>query len=140
MDPLSITASIITNVAAAAGTVKTGKSLYDAPGELESLLNDLADSQVLLQSVKESIQESQSCPNSRPLQSQKLSEKLTKAEAIVMELVRMINEDLTSAKASDRSKVKRTAWMRAKARIGKLKSKLQNIHGSLEVDLGRFER
>lgn len=40
-------------------TVEAAKSLFDAPSEIESLLNDLADAGVLLQSVKQSVEDVQ---------------------------------------------------------------------------------
>jgi len=48
MDPLSISMSILTILGALTTTIKAAKSVYNAPEELDSLLNDLTDGELMV--------------------------------------------------------------------------------------------
>lgn len=48
MDPLSISVSILAIIGAISTTIKTGKSVYRAPEELESLINDLTEGEIMV--------------------------------------------------------------------------------------------
>lgn len=57
MDPLSITASILTLLGAITTTVKTAKALRNAPSEVQALLNSLTDAQMIVLNVNSFLKE-----------------------------------------------------------------------------------
>ena len=138
MDPLSITVSIVTLIGAITTTVKTTKSLYSIPGEVDSLLNDLADSQVMLGSVEDCLQGHQGAAPILHNQMQELREDLLGARTLVQSLSIILQGDLSAAQGG--YKIGRYAWLRAKRKIRELKDKLERIRQRLQHRLHRFER
>lgn len=138
MDPLSITAGTIAIISVVSASVKGAKRLYSAPGEIESILNDLADTQVNLKSIEDGLLQYKTSPRCDQRQYQDLGKKLLLAKATVQELLSSIRLD--SVHASPGTASARWAWVRAKGKVQKLKRKVELIRAEIARMQGSFER
>ena len=94
-DPLSVTASIIAILQVVTNVAKAAKSYYHAPEGLESLLNDLADSPIIAQSIDDSIRNYKDAPRTPKDQLEGLASKLQAVKTLVLELEQLAYMRLT---------------------------------------------
>jgi hypothetical protein len=55
MDPLSVSASILTVLAAVTTAIRSAKIFRDAPNDAQALLNELADVQLVVANIESSL-------------------------------------------------------------------------------------
>ena len=133
MDPLSITTGIITILGVVSSAVRARRAVYKAPGEVESLLNDLTDSEIIIKDVEATLQEA----GIANAQSSDLTNSLEATIALLDELLRIIRDDIR--KTGNSLKVNRLAWIRAKHKVTTLRTSLDRIRLELNRRPGRFE-
>ncbi|KAM5376395.1 hypothetical protein ACJZ2D_005449 [Fusarium nematophilum] len=140
MDPLSITASILTLLSAITATVKTGKVLRNAPSEVQALLNSLADAQLIVLSVDSFLKDNYiSCISQTQshVHCVSLKLKLEHAKSIVSELESIVNNNVMhkpDGLASQRPG--RVSWARARRQITHLSCQLEDARKQLYSDFG----
>lgn len=133
-EPLSITASVITLLQLVMNVAKVAKSWYLAPEGLESLLNDLADSQIIVQSIDDSIRNYKDVPRTPQDELEGLTSKLQAVKILVLELEQLAHNHLT--KPSPTIKVNRTSWTIAKTKVAKLRNELKTTRDDIRERLG----
>jgi hypothetical protein len=133
-DPLSITASIIAILQVVTHVAKAAKSYYHAPQGLESLLNDLADSQIIVQSIDDSIRNYKDAPRTPKDQLEGLASKLQAVKILVLELEQLAHIQLT--KPSLTIKVNRASWTIAKTKVARLRNELRAAREDIRERLG----
>jgi DNA repair ATPase RecN len=138
MDPLSITASTIAIITVISTSFKGAAGLYSAPGDIESVLNDLADTQVILKSIEDGLLQYTASPRCDEQRLQELSKRLLQVRAMVQELSKSIKLDTLRAKPGTPSA--RWAWLRAKSKVLKVKHKVDTISAEIVRLQGSFER
>ncbi|KAH8641943.1 hypothetical protein IG631_04884 [Alternaria alternata] len=138
MDPLSITASTITVISAVSAAFKGVKRLYNAPGEIESILNDLVDTQVNLKWIEDGLLQYRTSNRCDERQYQEIGKQLLLAKATVQELLKSIKLD--SVTASPNTPSARWAWVRAKGKVQKLKHRVEEIRAVIVRLQASFER
>ena len=117
-------------------SVKAAKTLYDAPEQLDSLLNDLTDSEIIIRNVESSLADRQSASRIPKLQLDHATDKLATANGVLLELKDFIQKHMLQQGSA--VKVKRAAWAIAKGRIAKLKKKLESVCDDLHEALGEM--
>ncbi|KAF2230896.1 ankyrin [Viridothelium virens] len=141
MDPLSIIASSLTIITAVRGAVTAARILYEAPEQVDSLLNDLTECEILIRTVGTTLQDkaaSETASNRIPLnERERLSNKLKRTTDLSEELRLLINTQISRSGLS--TKVKRTSWVVAKRKVSKLKRKLEGVCEGLRVALGEYK-
>jgi len=139
MDPLSITASALAILSAATATVKGAKRFHEAPGEMEVLLNDLAEVQVNIKCLEEDFQQLVSQGRLEGHRHDDLLAKFASADVLVKQLADCVTLDrghhsrLGSASA-------RLRWARSRGKVKTLKIKLEQLRRDLEMNLGILHR
>ena len=116
--------------------LKTAKSLYEAPEQLDSMLNDLTDSEIIVRNVEVSLRDQGHTERIPRYLRNAVCTKLQKARDILLEL-----EVLTHIHFSDGGsviKVKRVAWTLAKSKLEKLKKKLESVCEDLREVMGEY--
>lgn len=139
MDPLSITASALAILSAATATVKGAKRFHEAPGEMEALLNDLAEVQVNMRCLEEDMLPLVSQGRLGQNHHDDLLAKLSTADVLVKQLAECVTLErgrhsrLGSASA-------RLRWARSRGKVKTLKTKLEQLRRDLEMNLGILHR
>jgi DNA polymerase III epsilon subunit-like protein len=139
MDPLSITASALAILSATTATVKGAKRFHEAPGEMEALLNDLAEVQVNMKCLEEDMQPLVSQGRLEKNYHDDLLAKLACADVLVKQLADCVTLDrgrhsrISSASA-------RLRWARSRGKVKTLKLKLEQLRRDLEMNLGILHR
>ena len=133
-DPLSVTASIIAILQVVTNVAKAAKRYYHAPEGLASLLNDLADSQIIVQSIDDSIRNYKDAPGTPKDQLEGLASKLQAVKTLVLELGQLAYMRLT--KPSPTIKVNRASWTIAKTKVTRLRNELRAGHEDIREHLG----
>lgn len=138
MDPLSITAGTIAIITVVSASFKGAARLYSAPGAIESVLNDLADTQVILKSIEDGLVQYTASSRCDQLKLQELGKRLLHAKSIVQELSKSIQLDTLQTKPGTPSA--RWAWLRAKSKVVKVKRRVEAISTEIVRLQGSFER
>jgi hypothetical protein len=138
MDPLSITASTIAIITLVTASLKGLDRLHAAPGEIESILNDLVDTQVILKSIDDGLLQYKNGPRCDQRQYDELGTKLLVAHAIVKELRNSIAPHYI--RSNGRTVGARVAWLKMKGKAQKLRDKVNSIRAEISRIQGSFER
>ena len=130
MDPFSITVGAI-GLAGAANTatgsvIKRLKALRNAPEELQDLLAELSQFELVLQTIQNAADPSETAGS--PLETL-----LGTAKDKILELHRLIEYRLTKAGTS--SEVDRSQWAGSQKDVDRLRKQLTNIRTNLHVNL-----
>ncbi|KAJ4287018.1 hypothetical protein N0V90_012899 [Kalmusia sp. IMI 367209] len=137
MDPLSITASVITVASLAATTCATFKSLRDAydvlPGRLHALNNEVVDFEAVCRQVIATLDQRASAKLSA--QSDDSIRHLTQqAEQTLLQLQSVLNTLVATAR---RSRLRAAnAWRKQQARLEQLQGNIKTVKCSLNILLG----
>ena len=133
MDPLSLTASIIT-VLGAGGTVAKGLSriryLKNAPNTLLQLNNEVTDLLLLIRAVNELYLQPNDLSTISILQEEVVCNILERAKHAVLELEKLIEYVLTK-ETSMGTKVDTLAWSRALDRVKEAKNDIRAARNDL---------
>ena len=139
MDPLSITASTITVLAALESTFKLVKSYRDAPTQLEALNNEIADLTAAVTEAARVIKQSQrkayAPGDNGPLLALAISDirdKSRELEALFRSCV------VPAPSASDESKISRISWLKVKSKVQTLQNELRASRLNLSIALATF--
>lgn len=126
MDPLSVTASILTILSAVNGGIKVAQTFYNAPRELDSLATEAEDFSNVIKDIR-TLPETDLVSNS-------LSPALSRGKIILQELEELIAYRLT--KTSSVLHVDRLGWARHRPQVKDLRKQLKNVRLSLVASLG----
>lgn len=124
MDPLSVSASILTVVATVNGGLAIVNRLLNAPEELQALVTELADLAPIIRNIG-------NLPHDHLVQNGLLAQ-LEVAKAILLELEELICYRLTKASGS---RVDRTGWASRKTQIDLLRKQLKDKRDVLTTTL-----
>lgn len=124
MDPLSISASILTVVATVNGGLAIVNRLLSAPEELQALVTELADLTPIISSIGR-------LPHDHLVQNGLLGQ-LEAAKAVLLELEELICYRLTKASGS---RVDRSEWASRKTQIDRLRKQLRDKRDVLTATL-----
>ncbi|KAI1173300.1 ankyrin repeat-containing domain protein [Nemania sp. FL0916] len=136
MDPLSITASILAILGAVRASVKVAQSIYDAPEQIDSIMNDLTDAEILVRTVETTLTHHanvQAKDGFSKDQRDDISQKLSTVKEVLSELERLIH-----LQGKRDGKYRRVAWTLAKSKTLKLRQKLQGLCEGLRQQLGNL--
>ncbi|KAL8956008.1 MAG: hypothetical protein Q9183_006451, partial [Haloplaca sp. 2 TL-2023] len=138
MDPVSVAASVLTVIGAAATAARTLdhlSSLKHAPDTLVALVNEVSDLRVVLHNVRDAVQDraksSQECGN--------LSFIVQRASSKLSELNRLIFGNLLKTDGlgdDDTIRASRTAFLRHSGKLKSLKEDIQEIKMSMLIAIG----
>ncbi|KAL8868130.1 MAG: hypothetical protein Q9174_005196 [Haloplaca sp. 1 TL-2023] len=138
MDPVSVAASVLTVLGAAATAARTLdhlSSLKHAPDTLVALVNEVSDLRVVLHNVRDAVQDraesSQECGN--------LSFIVQRASSKLSELNRLIFGNLLKTDGlgdDDTIKASQTAFLRHSGKLKALKEDIQEIKMSMMIAMG----
>ena len=130
-DPLSIFASVVTVIGAAAGVGKTLsllRRLKNAPIELLALNNEVSDMRIVFDGLKRFLGQENSRLQSDEHYLQKLSTLVSRAESQLLELHKLIQHRLVQpTPVSTDLKVSHYQWIRAKPTIDRCRRGLRDI-------------
>ncbi|KAI4125496.1 MAG: hypothetical protein LQ338_004198 [Usnochroma carphineum] len=143
MDPVSVAASVLTVLGAAATAGRALdhlSSLRHAPDHLVALVNEVSDLRVVLHNVRDVVQSraetSQKCGNLAFIV-QRASEKMSDLNRLIYgNLVKTSSTGCSSLGDDDTIKASRTAFLRYSGKIRSLKDDIQEIKLSLLVAMG----
>ena len=116
--------------------IKTARSLYEAPEQLDSLLNDLTDCEIIVRNVEGSLQNQEHTERIPELLRDRVYTKLKKAKDVLLELEVFTHIHFTDERST--GKIKRVAWALAKGKVEKLKKKLESICEDLRDVMGEY--
>ena len=132
MDPLSITASLIT-VLGTGGAVTKGLgmilNLKNAPNILLQLNNEVSDLTLVIRAVDDLCRRSQ-LTHAAPTQEEVVYSALERARNVVLDLEKLIEYTLTKQTSSG-SHVNRIAWLASLDRIKKTRTAIRAIRNDL---------
>ncbi|KAF7510833.1 hypothetical protein GJ744_005933 [Endocarpon pusillum] len=141
MDPLSITASILT-ILGAAGQVKKGlerlQSLKSAPQELCALTNEIADLQVVLNNFSECLSQLQTQKSLEEDWVSSVQRPLGRAQNLIKELNVLIETKLTATKCPNEKgmpQVVRLSWTKEKKNLARFQKQLRETRVNLILAL-----
>ncbi|KAI9657314.1 MAG: hypothetical protein M1821_002994 [Bathelium mastoideum] len=137
MDPLSVIASSLAIISAVQGTVQAARTLYEAPEQVDSLLNDLTECEILVRTVGTTLQDKVAHARMPQMERERLSSKLERATSVLEELRILISAQLSGS--GPLTKVKRSSWVLAKRKALKLKHKLEAVCIALREALGEYK-
>lgn len=129
MDPLSIISGVITITSALAFSLDKAKRFYDAPAEIDMLINEVSDFRILIQELDSGITErlrvsSRTSEGDGVVQS--LVAHLKIAQGRLQSLDSKIASMMSSPRTSNqRRKISRWAWMRQIQKIKTLAAELR---------------
>jgi chromosome segregation ATPase len=133
MDPLSLTASIITVVGLAGEVGKNLRRLHHISAEIHSLINDVSDLQAVLAEVDRVVIQYQVTAHAPEEAILNLSKTVQAARRRLTELNEMI---LESGGADGKAKVARLKWIRAKTQAASIQQSLRDLRMNLVTILG----
>src|SRR5256885_7615676 len=144
MDPLSITASVLTLVSAVAECIKRIQILRDAPQEILVLANEISELEIVINEVAKSLEDQRQRPRqtveklNNPCTGQSrdnVSKLLRRVEGCLAELMRL-NEKLVTVD-SDNGKVKFAgiAWLKCRSKVEGIRKTLSATKLSLTTAL-----
>ena len=137
MDPLSVTASVLT-ILGVAGQVTKGiakvRALHHAPAELSSLINEVSDLRAVLSQVASFSNQLEEERLRGPVVA--LKSHLSRAMDQLHALDNLINAKLLKVRADGTTKMSRTAWVRLKSDVEVIQRELRNIRVNIGTALG----
>ncbi|KAH0565749.1 hypothetical protein GP486_000846 [Trichoglossum hirsutum] len=134
MDPLSITASVLTLTAAATEGLKRLQIICDAPQEIGALANDIADLRTVVYEVAKALQERSAFNKTTHHSSETLANLLgilTRANESLAALDEILNKKLIVENESGKVKYARIAWLKQKPKVESIRKDLERIKLSL---------
>jgi len=138
MDPLSLTASIITVINLGGKTIASLaklRAILDAKEELSALINEISDLQAVLTTLSHiTAEEENDHVHLGPKKA--LASHVQRAKYKVLELEELIAYELTKIRRDGNTEVARHAWLRKKHVIFRLQAELRNIRWNLATSLG----
>jgi hypothetical protein len=114
------------------------KKIYNAPEQIDSLLNDLADAGVMILTVESSLQNNKTMAGIPEDQLARVCSKLEKAKEYLQEFHLLIQSRIPESRMNSK-KYKGTSWLLAKSKLTKMKEKLENVLNELCQSLGQFK-
>lgn len=139
MDPLSITAGALAILSAATATVRSAKRFREAPGEMEALLNDLAEVQVNVKCLEDDMQPLIAKGELAEEYETSLMAELVSANGLVHALADCVTSD-HNRNSKLGSVSNRFRWARSRGKVKSLRAKLEQLRRSLEMHLGIVHR
>ncbi|KAL8947627.1 MAG: hypothetical protein Q9222_006114 [Ikaeria aurantiellina] len=142
MDPVSVAASVLTVLGAAATAARTLdqiSALRHAPDHLIALVNEVSDLRVVLHNIRDAIQgrahSSQECGNLSYIV-QRANQKLSELNRLIYGSLLKSSNGCNSLNDDDTIKASRRAFLRHNGKIKSLKEEIQEIKMSLLVAMG----
>ncbi|KAL9017831.1 MAG: hypothetical protein Q9185_004846 [Variospora sp. 1 TL-2023] len=143
MDPISVAASLLTVLGAAATAGRALdrlSSLRHAPDHLVALVNEISDLRVVLHNVRDAVQgrakTSQECGNVAYIV-QRASQKMSELNRLIYgNLVKTPSSGCHSLGDDDTIKASRTKFLRHSGKIRSLKDDIQELKMSLLIAMG----
>lgn len=137
MDPLSLTASIITVAAVAAKTCAAFKALRDIcnvlPGRLDALNNEVVDFEAVCRQIVDTLDRRQSAKLDAQTDSS-IRQLIVEASQTLHELQHLLGGVITTSK---RSKLHAAnAWRKEQSRLEQLQNKIKTVKSSLNFWIG----
>jgi hypothetical protein len=129
MDPLSITASSLTLITAAAAVLKILKSIKDTNKGLITLLNDVTDFQRIVRGIQRLTRTHRTTLSDDDLSD--LSELLKQAETKIAALQSIVETCTVRSEPDGKWKASKIAWMKRKQETSTLRSDLSQLTQSL---------
>jgi hypothetical protein len=114
------------------------KTVYNAPEQMDSLLNDLADAEVMIRTVESSLKNNQNMAGIPEDQLARVCSKLEKAKGCLQEFHSLIQMRISESSSNSKT-YKRTAWLLAKSKLIKMKEKLEDVLNELRRSLGQLK-
>jgi len=140
MDPLSITASVITITQAASGLargVRALKTFRNGPTEFGELLDDLAVLEGVLELTRGSVEAMQTLGHKNSARAfavlQTLEQQLGQCTLQMDDLTKRMLADSKGIDKKGRHRISRTRWLREKENMVKLRTKAQRLHLELST-------
>ncbi|KAL9071606.1 MAG: hypothetical protein Q9157_005414 [Trypethelium eluteriae] len=145
MDPLSLTASIIAVVGAATTVAKQldhlRATLRDTPDDLCSVVNEISDLQLVLETCKAVTEHLATSDIDRSAPTAEINVFLCKSEQYLQELGQLVSSCLSPSSSGggiQRVRIARFRWSKASSQVNKLRTKLrdsrQDIHTLWEAN------
>ena len=134
MDPLSITASTLTVLAALETTFSLIRSFRDAPGQLEALSNEVTDITVIVTEIDQMLRNTHK-NNGTPAGKDRY---LVRALSNIQDKVQRLEALVQSCRRSGAAKISRAAWLRVKSKAQNLQVELRDGRLNLALALGTF--
>ena len=130
MDPLAIATGLITLASVISEGLKKVQDLHDAPTDIHTLANEVADLDIVTHEVVRALQELGN--NESGLSAgNSLSQLLARAQKKLLELDAIVNRVLIKDTGNGKVKYARLAWLRQKSRVEGLRKDLAGIKLSL---------
>ena len=146
MDPLSLTASIISIVGIggqAAKAVRKIASLKGAPDIVLSLNNEIADLHLVVLAIQDVFQKQQTSGKALPSHRQNeihinasITSSLNEANETAVQLNTLYRRLSTSAAGSSSTTLNKVAWLREQKRVRQVQEDLRNVRLKLGAALG----
>ena len=118
-------------------TVKAAQAYREAPEQIDSLLNDLADAEIIIRTVESSLQDHSNTTRIPQEQLKRVCNNLEKSKDALLELEVLIRMQVNQTGSTP--KYRHVAWLMAKKKAAKLKRKLENVCDELRSSLGEFK-
>lgn len=111
------------------------KSLYDAPTEVYALINEVSDLKIVLEDLDTTVQEIRDWTSIPTDRIEHLDRSVRIAKAKLLEVEDLVTDRLFKSNDAGREKVSRTAWVREKGRVSRLKDELRDLRLMISVKL-----
>jgi N-terminal domain on NACHT_NTPase and P-loop NTPases len=135
MDPLSISASVLTVLVTVRGVLHKVKLLREAPKEIDALANEISDLELVIRAVDTALREREESATSRDGLAI-VSKLLNRANEELLELGKILHEGLIASKSSsEKTTYRRFRWPREKERVEMLLKRLLQIRVNLSTSL-----
>jgi hypothetical protein len=139
MDPLSLTASLISIaglVSAVTKSLHKLKNLYHAGEEIHALSNEISDLEAVFRNVVQAVQDGQHNGSPRQHACPNLSPNIQAAKDKLLELDMILNYRLIRPTSKDSAiKIDRMRWLKERAHVMRLQSELRNIRHNLTTQI-----
>ena len=137
MDPLSISASVLTVVGAISSTsriVKKIASLRGAPEAISALNNEISDLQLVLRAVETMLQSN--TDSVKPFTDNGMQELLDRAKGKLLELDILLEYQIMTVDDNKKPKINFPAWARKQGKIRQLQQDLRSARLNLATIVG----
>ena len=118
--------------------VQATKAFRDALEQMDSLLNDLADTEVTVRTVESSLENPSNVVRLADDQLARVHRKLAKSKKTLAELEVIVRMQV--GETGSMPEHKRAAWLMAKNKAAKVKRKLDTVYDDLRCALGQVQK
>jgi hypothetical protein len=139
MDPLSITASVLTVAGTIVKALEKIQILHHAPDEFQALVNEVSDIQVILGEIETVLQERSVHAVPGHVPDTALSRLLERAKDTLLVLQTLIDDRLVgSPSGTGGRKVAKFTWLRERSRVKDIQENLHILRQNLAVALANL--